>query len=145
MMKNRGLYQNHKSYPFFQRYREVDKDTLVYPIGKSNQSIKITNEPNIEKVEKPESQPLEAIGLKVKSEPTSSVARAAEEQIPHENIPFIKPLPHYDSLELRELAAIISRDIFQENPNVRWSDIAGLQTSKRLIKEAIVFPIKYPE
>jgi katanin p60 ATPase-containing subunit A1 len=28
--------------------------------------------------------------------------------------------------ELRELATMITRDIYLENPNVRWDDIAGL-------------------
>jgi len=29
-----------------------------------------------------------------------------------------------------------------ENPNVRWDDIIGLDTAKRLVKEAVVYPIK---
>ncbi|KAI8923865.1 P-loop containing nucleoside triphosphate hydrolase protein [Entophlyctis helioformis] len=57
---------------------------------------------------------------------------------------LLKPLPDYANSELRELASIITRDIFLQNPNVKWSDIAGLDRSKRLIKEAIVFPIKFP-
>ena len=28
--------------------------------------------------------------------------------------------------EMRELGAAITRDIFTENPNVRWEDISGL-------------------
>lgn len=47
--------------------------------------------------------------------------------------------------EMKELAAIISRDIFLKNPNVKWDDIAGLSTSKQLVKEAVVLPLKYPE
>jgi katanin p60 ATPase-containing subunit A1 len=30
------------------------------------------------------------------------------------------------------------------NPNVKWDDIIGLESSKRTIKEAVVYPIKYP-
>lgn len=33
--------------------------------------------------------------------------------------------------ELRQLGAAISQDIFQESPNVKWGDIAGLADAKR--------------
>uniref|UniRef100_A0A667Y9H5 Katanin catalytic subunit A1 like 2 n=1 Tax=Myripristis murdjan TaxID=586833 RepID=A0A667Y9H5_9TELE len=46
--------------------------------------------------------------------------------------------------ELRELAAVISKDIYLHNPNVRWEDIIGLEDAKRTVKEATVYPIKYP-
>ena len=49
------------------------------------------------------------------------------------------------SSDMRELAAVISRDIYLHNPDVRWDDIIGLDTPKQLIKEAVVYPIKYPE
>uniref|UniRef100_H3ARL4 Katanin p60 ATPase-containing subunit A-like 2 n=1 Tax=Latimeria chalumnae TaxID=7897 RepID=H3ARL4_LATCH len=47
--------------------------------------------------------------------------------------------------EMRELAAVINRDIYHHNPNVRWDDIIGLDAAKRLVKEAVVYPIKYPQ
>ena len=34
------------------------------------------------------------------------------------------------------------KDIYLENPNVKWDDIIGLDDAKRLIKEAVVYPIK---
>ncbi|GFO36468.1 katanin p60 ATPase-containing subunit a-like 2, partial [Plakobranchus ocellatus] len=40
---------------------------------------------------------------------------------------------------------IANADIYSENPNVRWEDIIGLDDSKRLVKEAVVYPIKYPQ
>ncbi|KAI6660456.1 Katanin p60 ATPase-containing subunit A-like 2 isoform X2 [Oopsacas minuta] len=49
------------------------------------------------------------------------------------------------SSDMKELAAVISRDIHLQNPDVRWDDIVGLDTPKQLIKEAVVYPIKYPE
>jgi katanin p60 ATPase-containing subunit A1 len=71
----------------------------------------------------------------------------------HNNIPYpedpgvcklLKPLPNYGN-DYYELASIISRDIYVSNPDVKWDDIAGLEDSKRLVKEAVVLPIKYPE
>jgi len=43
---------------------------------------------------------------------------------------------------MRELAAVISRDIYLHDPNVKWSDIVGLEHAKSLVKEAVVYPIK---
>ena len=37
---------------------------------------------------------------------------------------------------------IFLQDIYLQNPNVRWNDIIGLEEAKRLVKEAVVYPIK---
>ncbi|XP_056434316.1 katanin p60 ATPase-containing subunit A-like 2 [Gadus chalcogrammus] len=60
---------------------------------------------------------------------------------------LLKPLGAFitTSSEMRELAAIISKDIYVHNPNVHWDDIMGLEDGKRLVKEAVVYPIKYPQ
>lgn len=58
----------------------------------------------------------------------------------------IKPLPSFLlDAELRPLAETITREIFQKNPNVRWDDVIGLHETKRLLKEAVVMPLKYPQ
>jgi katanin p60 ATPase-containing subunit A1 len=57
---------------------------------------------------------------------------------------MLKPLPYHDD-DTRALAATIQRDIYQQNPNVGWDDIVGLQDAKRLLKEAVVMPTRYPE
>ncbi|NXX29386.1 KATL2 protein, partial [Nicator chloris] len=44
--------------------------------------------------------------------------------------------------EMRELAMAVSKDIYLHKPNVKWDDIIGLDAAKRLIKEAVVYPIK---
>lgn len=60
---------------------------------------------------------------------------------------LLKPVSAYigANSEMRELAAVISRDIYLQNPNVRWGDIIGLDAAKRLVKEAVVYPIRYPQ
>ncbi|XP_075311403.1 katanin p60 ATPase-containing subunit A-like 2 [Odontesthes bonariensis] len=60
---------------------------------------------------------------------------------------LLKPLSGFSGIvgEMRELAEIISRDIYLHNPNVRWENIIGLEDAKRLVKEAVVYPIKYPQ
>ncbi|KAH3829727.1 hypothetical protein DPMN_102955, partial [Dreissena polymorpha] len=60
---------------------------------------------------------------------------------------LLKPLGGYVgyNAEWRELAQNISRDIYSQNPNVKWDSIIGLDEAKRLAKEAVVYPIKYPQ
>lgn len=37
---------------------------------------------------------------------------------------------------------IFLQDIYSQNPDVKWDDIIGLEEAKRLVKEAVVYPIK---
>ncbi|XP_071450335.1 katanin p60 ATPase-containing subunit A-like 2 [Hetaerina americana] len=45
----------------------------------------------------------------------------------------------------KEMTQEFSKDIRYENPNVYWNDIIGHEDAKRILKEAIVYPIRYPE
>ncbi|XP_078165884.1 uncharacterized protein LOC144560535 [Carex rostrata] len=57
-----------------------------------------------------------------------------------------KPLfPPFESAEMRHLAEALSRDIIRGSPDVKWENIKGLENAKRLLKEAVVMPIKYPK
>ena len=57
----------------------------------------------------------------------------------------LKPLPDYSwNSELKELAGTIQREIINTNPGVRFKDIVGLDQAKRLLKEAVLMPMKYP-
>lgn len=46
--------------------------------------------------------------------------------------------------EKDRLKSSIAQAILQEKPNVRWSDIAGLEGAKEALKEAVILPIKFP-
>ncbi|CAI8509074.1 unnamed protein product [Hanseniaspora opuntiae] len=43
-----------------------------------------------------------------------------------------------------KLKSSISQAILTEKPNVKWSDIAGLETAKESLKEAVILPVKFP-
>ncbi|KAL8511829.1 hypothetical protein ACS0TY_018314 [Phlomoides rotata] len=53
-------------------------------------------------------------------------------------------LPPFESAEVRALAESLCRDIIRGSPDVTWESIKGLENAKRLLKEAVVMPIKYP-
>uniref|UniRef100_A0A2K6ETX6 Katanin p60 ATPase-containing subunit A-like 2 n=1 Tax=Propithecus coquereli TaxID=379532 RepID=A0A2K6ETX6_PROCO len=57
---------------------------------------------------------------------------------------LLKPLSAFIGMnsEMRELATVVSRDIYLHNPNIKWNDIIGLDAAKRLVKEAVVYPIR---
>ncbi|RWW75027.1 hypothetical protein BHE74_00016968 [Ensete ventricosum] len=51
----------------------------------------------------------------------------------------------YANVEYRHLHVVIYRDIVRGSPDVKWESIKGLENAKRLLKEAVVMPIKYPK
>ncbi|CAI0545086.1 unnamed protein product [Linum tenue] len=60
-------------------------------------------------------------------------------------VPQKSLLPTFDSAETRSLAEGLCRDIIRGSPDVKWENIKGLENAKRLLKEAVVMPIKYPK
>ena len=45
---------------------------------------------------------------------------------------------------LREMTPSALREVFIESPNIHWSDIGGLPDAKQELKEAVEWPMKYP-
>jgi len=57
----------------------------------------------------------------------------------------LKPLPDYSyNPELKELAMTIQNEIINVNPGVRFPEIVGLEDAKRLLKEAVLMPMRFP-
>ncbi|KAI4304482.1 hypothetical protein MLD38_039983 [Melastoma candidum] len=57
-----------------------------------------------------------------------------------------KPIfPTFESADMMNLAESLSRDIIRGSPDISWESIKGLESAKRLLKEAVVMPIKYPK
>ncbi|MCZ7397902.1 MAG: CDC48 family AAA ATPase [Candidatus Methanoperedens sp.] len=46
---------------------------------------------------------------------------------------------------LREMTPSALREVFIESPNVHWSEIGGLEDAKQELKEAVEWPMKYPQ
>ncbi len=46
---------------------------------------------------------------------------------------------------LREMTPSALREVFIESPNVHWSDIGGLEDAKQELKEAVEWPMRYPQ
>nr|XP_012296316.1 katanin p60 ATPase-containing subunit A-like 2 isoform X4 [Aotus nancymaae] len=78
---------------------------------------------------------------------TSELALNTFDRNPDPSERLLKPLSAFIGMnsEMRELAAVVSRDIYLHNPNIKWNDIIGLDAAKQLVKEAVVYPIRYPQ
>lgn len=46
--------------------------------------------------------------------------------------------------EKKKLQSKLSEAIVIEKPKVKWSDVAGLESAKEALKEAVILPIKFP-
>lgn len=49
-----------------------------------------------------------------------------------------------DDPEKKKLQSKLEGAIVIEKPNVKWSDVAGLEGAKEALKEAVILPIKFP-
>jgi transitional endoplasmic reticulum ATPase len=69
----------------------------------------------------------------------------AEEPIPLEVLEklIVRQEDFIDALKIVRPSAM--REVLVETPNVRWDSIGGLNTIKQELKEAVEWPIKYPE
>ncbi|XP_066544582.1 vacuolar protein sorting-associated protein 4B isoform X1 [Amia ocellicauda] len=49
-----------------------------------------------------------------------------------------------DDPEKKKLQTQLQGAIVMEKPNIKWSDVAGLEGAKEALKEAVILPIKFP-
>lgn len=47
--------------------------------------------------------------------------------------------------EEKKMQGALSAAIVTEKPNVKWSDVAGLEAAKEGLQEAVILPIKFPQ
>ncbi|XP_028768385.1 protein SUPPRESSOR OF K(+) TRANSPORT GROWTH DEFECT 1 isoform X1 [Neltuma alba] len=50
-----------------------------------------------------------------------------------------------DDPEKAKLKAGLDSVIIREKPNVKWSDVAGLENAKQALQEAVILPVKFPQ
>lgn len=67
-----------------------------------------------------------------------------EENLPAD-VRLMKPIPLQLRADFGDLTSVIARDIYIDNPGVKWSDIVGLTETKRVLREAVVMPLKFPQ
>ena len=106
--------------------------TTPVPEGKRHQNEEQSGESNDKNGQKqPEKTPLQK-------------KREEEAALPAD-VRLMKPIPLQLRADFGDLTSIIARDIFIDNPGVRWSDIVGLNGAKRVLREAVVMPLRYPQ
>lgn len=49
-----------------------------------------------------------------------------------------------DDKDKKKLMSQLEDAIVIEKPNIKWSDVAGLEGAKEALKEAVILPIKFP-
>lgn len=47
--------------------------------------------------------------------------------------------------EQKKLRGALAGAIVTEKPNVKWSDVAGLEQAKSTLKEAVILPARFPQ
>ncbi|XP_024392148.1 protein SUPPRESSOR OF K(+) TRANSPORT GROWTH DEFECT 1 isoform X1 [Physcomitrium patens] len=47
--------------------------------------------------------------------------------------------------EQQKLRSGLNSAIIREKPNVRWADVAGLESAKQALQEAVILPVKFPQ
>ncbi len=65
--------------------------------------------------------------------------------IPYETMMNLKVNMEHFVEALKEIEPSALREVFVEIPNVRWEDVGGLEDVKQQIREAVEWPLKYPD
>nr|XP_043616476.1 protein SUPPRESSOR OF K(+) TRANSPORT GROWTH DEFECT 1-like [Erigeron canadensis] len=50
-----------------------------------------------------------------------------------------------EDAEQTKLRSGLNSAIIREKPNVKWNDVAGLQSAKQALQEAVILPVKFPQ
>lgn len=67
-----------------------------------------------------------------------------EEKIPHETLDKLIVNPEDFQKAIIEVTPSGMREVFIENPDVKWDEVGGLGSIKKELQEAVEWPMKYP-
>ena len=67
------------------------------------------------------------------------------EEIPYETLLELEVNMEEFLEALKEIGPSAIREVFVEVPDVKWGDVGGLQEVKETLKEAVEWPLKFPE
>lgn len=68
-----------------------------------------------------------------------------EERIDYETLNKLQVTMSDFEKALKDVQPSALREVFLESPNVKWSDIGGLENMKKELQEAIEWPLRFPE
>lgn len=86
--------------------------------------------------------------LQVKSlSPTPSTPQQQQQHC-GDDINFMKSMKDFlcnHPSDWKDMSEMIMRDVVKKNLCVKWDDIIGLEDAKMVMKESVIFPLKYPQ
>jgi katanin p60 ATPase-containing subunit A1 len=129
---NKSKSDNSKKVP-------TSSNNQTKPTGDNNKLPNLIN-PNSDQQDKDNNTSFSVSGTSINK---------TNKQVEDPNIKFeervLKPPPQFGGdNDLKQLANVISKEIYQESPNVRFSDIIQLDEAKRLLIEAVQLPLRFP-
>jgi len=69
----------------------------------------------------------------------------SQQRVPYEVLSKLEVTMGEFEVALREVEPAAVREVFVEVPNVTWDDVGGLEEVKRQLREAVQWPLRYPQ
>ncbi|MBI1902685.1 MAG: CDC48 family AAA ATPase [Planctomycetia bacterium] len=70
---------------------------------------------------------------------------AAQQRIPYETLSGLEVQMRDFQAALRDIEPSALREVFVDVPNIRWEEVGGLEEVQQRLREAVEWPVKYPD